>query len=145
MPRPSSVARLRHMLDSAREAVSLIEGKTRRDLEHTRLLQLGLTRLVEIIGEAAARVPKETREKLPAIPWADVVGMRNKLIHGYDTIDLDILWDTVRNELPGLVEALEQATDAATSECLPLVAKAASGAATANRANGLVVDETGWM
>jgi uncharacterized protein with HEPN domain len=42
--------------------------------------------------------------------------MRNKLIHGYDTVDLDILWDTVRNELPGLIEALEQATDALTSE-----------------------------
>jgi uncharacterized protein with HEPN domain len=116
MPCPSGLARLRHRLDSAREAVSLVEGKTRGDLEHTRLLQLGLTRLVEIIGEAAARVPKETREKLSAIPWADVVGMRNKLIHGYDTVDLDILWDTVRNELPGLIEALERATDSATSE-----------------------------
>jgi uncharacterized protein with HEPN domain len=116
MSRHSSPARLARMLDSAREAVSLVEGKTRRDLEHTRLLQLGLTRLVEIIGEAAARVPKGTRDKLPAIPWADVVVMRNKLIHGYDTVDLDILWDTVRNELPGLIEALEQATDALTSE-----------------------------
>jgi uncharacterized protein with HEPN domain len=79
MSRPSGLARLRHMLDSAREAVLLVEGKTRRDLEHTRLLQLGLTRLVEIVGEAAARVPKDTREKLPAIPWADVVGMSNKI------------------------------------------------------------------
>jgi uncharacterized protein with HEPN domain len=116
MSRHSGLARLRHMLDSAREAVSLVEGKTRRDLDHTRLLQLGLTRLVEIIGEAWARVPKQTRDKLPTIPWADVVGMRNKLIHGYDTVDLDIPWYTVRNELPGLIEALEQATDPATSE-----------------------------
>jgi len=54
-------------------------------------LQLGLVRLVEIIGEAATRVSKEGRAKCPAIPWEDVVGMRNKLIHGYDRVDLDIL------------------------------------------------------
>jgi uncharacterized protein with HEPN domain len=56
------------------------------------------------------------QDKYPAIPWADVVGMRNKLIHGYDTVDLDILWDTVTNELPALVEALEKLTDPAASE-----------------------------
>ena len=56
------------------------------------------------------------QDKYPAIPWADVVRMRNKLIHGYDTVDLDILWDTVTNELPALVEALEKLTDPAASE-----------------------------
>jgi uncharacterized protein with HEPN domain len=68
MSRHSSPARLARMLDSAREAVSLVEGKTRRDLEHTRLLQLGLTRLVEIIGEAAARVPKGTGTSFRPFP-----------------------------------------------------------------------------
>jgi uncharacterized protein with HEPN domain len=116
MSRHSGFVRLRHMLESAREAVALVNGKTRRDLDNTRLLQLGLTRLVEIIGEAAARIPKGMQDKYPAIPWADVVGMRNKLIHGYDTVDLDILWDTVTNELPALVEALEKLTDPAASE-----------------------------
>lgn len=80
MSRHSGLVRLHHMLDSAREAVALVEGKTRHDLENTRLLELGLTRLVEIIGEAAARVPNDLRDRLPGIPWADVVGMRNKLI-----------------------------------------------------------------
>jgi len=61
-------------------------------------------------------IPKGMQDKYPAIPWADVVGMRNKLIHGYDTVDLDILWDTVTNELPALVEALEKLTDPAASE-----------------------------
>jgi len=114
MSRHSGFVRLRHMLDSAREAVALVEGKTRHDLENTRLLELGLTRLVEIIGEAAARVPSDLRDRLPGIPWADVVGMRNKLIHGYDTVDLDILWDTVANELPVLIGALEKLTDPAS-------------------------------
>jgi uncharacterized protein with HEPN domain len=95
------------MLDHAREAVELASGKARADLANTRLLQLGLVRLVEIVGEAAASIPREQRAKYPAIPWQDVVGMRNKLIHEYDRIDLDILWDTVTVELPGLIETLQ--------------------------------------
>jgi len=108
MPPRSQAKRLRHMLEHAREAVSLVEGKTRADLESTRLLQLGLVRLVEIIGEAAARAPKEITAQHPEIPWTDVVGMRNKLIHGYDTVDLEILGDTVKNELPELIRALQK-------------------------------------
>lgn len=95
------------MLDHAREAVMLAEGKTEDDLQNHRLLQLGLVRLVEVIGEAAAGVPPEERQQYPEIPWGDVIGMRNKLIHGYDTVDLAILWDTVTNELPGLILVVE--------------------------------------
>jgi uncharacterized protein with HEPN domain len=109
MSRHSSEVRLRHMLDHAREAVDLAKGKSRTDLANTRLLQLGLVRLVEIIGEAAARLPKEERAKYPAIPWEDVVGMRKRLIHGYDMVDLDILWNTVTVELPELIKTLEEA------------------------------------
>lgn len=108
MSRHNDVVRLRHMLDHAREAVDLLSGKTRAELANTRLLQLGLVRLVEIIGEAAARVSREERVKHPAIPWEDVVGMRNKLIHGYDAIDLNILWDTITDDLPRLIAELEK-------------------------------------
>ncbi|MGH9397493.1 MAG: HepT-like ribonuclease domain-containing protein [Terriglobia bacterium] len=109
MSRHSDDFRLRHMLDHAREAVALARDKNRSDLERMRLLQLGLVRLVEIIGEAAARVPKEERMKHSEIPWEDIVGMRNRLIHGYDTVDLDILWNTVIIELPELIQSLEKA------------------------------------
>jgi len=85
----------------------LAAGKDEGDLRNNRLLQLALVRLVEIIGEAAAGVPAEERERHHEIPWGDVIGMRNKLIHGYDTVDLGILWDTVTNELPGLIRAVE--------------------------------------
>lgn len=108
MSRHSDALSLRHMLDHAREAVVLVQGKTQADLRTTRLLQLGLVRLVEIIGEAATRVSKEGRAKYLGIPWEDVIGMRNKLIHGYDTVDLDILWDTVTDDLPQLIEELEK-------------------------------------
>jgi uncharacterized protein with HEPN domain len=97
------------MLDHAREAVALVGGRTRADLAGTRLLQLGLMHLVEIVGEAAARVSEEARARHPAIPWKDVVGMRNKLVHGYDRVDLNVLWDTVTDDLPPLIAALEAA------------------------------------
>ena len=108
MSRHSDAVRLRDMLAHAREAIGLVRGRTRDDLKTTRLLQLGLVRLVEIIGEAAAHVSREGRLKCPAVPWDDVVGMRNKLIHGYASIDLDILWDTVTDDLPRLTVELEK-------------------------------------
>ena len=108
MSRHDDLVRLRHMLDHSREAVGLLHGKTRADLKNTRLLELGLVRLVEIVGEAGARVSKEERAKHPEIPWDDVVGMRNRLIHGYDMVDLEILWDTVRDDLPRLIAVLER-------------------------------------
>lgn len=83
MPRHDTILRLRHMLDHAKEAVTTAQGKTRTDLDTDRLLNLGLVRLLEIIGEAASRVPKEERELYPDIPWSEIVGLRNRLIHGY--------------------------------------------------------------
>ncbi|HEY7217581.1 MAG TPA: DUF86 domain-containing protein [Candidatus Binatia bacterium] len=108
MSRHDDRVRLRHMLDHASEAVSLLKGKTKSQLKRTRLLQLGLMRLVEVIGEAASRISREIRVGHPEIPWEDAVGMRHKLIHDYITVDLDILWDTVKDDLPPLIEALER-------------------------------------
>ena len=99
---------LRHMLDHAREAVELARGKTRADLDADRLLQLALTRLVEIIGEAASRVSTAVQERHPELPWREAIGARNRLIHGYDFVDLDILWEIVANDLPLLVTQVEQ-------------------------------------
>ena len=111
MSQRDEAARLRHMLDAAREAVGFIQGKTRASLEADRGLQLILTRLLEIIGEAAARIPQEWRERYPTIPWSSAVSIRNRLIHGYDDVDLDIVWQTVREDLPRLIEMLENALD----------------------------------
>ena len=83
-------------------------GRARNDLEKDRMLELSLTRLVEIVGEAANRIPAEFRKQHPELPWPMMVGMRNRLIHGYDSVDLDILWDTVRDHLPKLVEQLDR-------------------------------------
>ncbi len=106
MSRRNDRLSLQHMLDHASEAVELTSGQTRNDLEEQRLLQLALVRLVEIVGEAAGRVSKETQELHPEIPWPQIVSMRNRLIHGYDFVDHDILWKTVEEDLPPLIEML---------------------------------------
>lgn len=83
------------------------DGRKRADLDQDRLLNLALVRLLEIIGEAANRVPEEQRAYLPQIPWPQIVSLRNRLIHGYDEVDFDILWQIVVHDLPPLIEALE--------------------------------------
>ena len=100
---------MKDMLDHAREAVELLGNAGREDLGRDRVRQLALTRLVEIIGEAANRVSEEAQRNEPEIPWLQIIGMRNRLIHGYDVIDYDLLWDTIANDLPPLIAALQNA------------------------------------
>ncbi len=107
MSRHETVVRLRHMLDAAHEAAELVRGRSRRELDSDRTLNLALVRLMEIVGEAAGRVPQEERERFPDILWPQIVGLRNRLIHGYDDIDLDILWEVVTQDLPPLIAKLE--------------------------------------
>ncbi len=107
MARPDDPSRLRHMLDHAEEAVRLAEGRRREDLDSDRLLNLSLVRLLEIVGEAAARLSDGTRSRCPQVPWPDVIGLRNRLIHGYDTVDFDILWDIIHDDLPPLIAQLQ--------------------------------------
>jgi len=102
---------MRQMLDYARRAVVMAQGRKRSDLDSDDMLQLALTRLVEIVGEAASRVSAPTRERHAEVPWPDIVGMRNRLIHGYDLVDLNLLWDTVATDLPPLIAALERITE----------------------------------
>ena len=105
--RPEDEERLRHMLDAAKEAMSFVEGRTRADLDRDRLLELGLVKEIEIIGEAAVSVTEAARALLPQIPWLDIIGMRHRLVHAYFDINLNVLWRTVQEDLPPLVAALE--------------------------------------
>jgi len=63
---------------------------------------------VEIVGEAASRVPAEVQDRHPALPWREAIGARNRLIHGYDFVDLDILWEIAATDLPQLISQAEQ-------------------------------------
>jgi len=99
---------LRQILDHALEAVAMTEGKTRADLDKDRQLNLALVRLLEIIGEAATRIPKEDQARFTDISWPEIVSLRNRLIHGYDTVDFDIVWQIIKQDLPGLIESLKK-------------------------------------
>lgn len=98
---------LRQILSHAIEAVQIVDGRTRADLDRDRMLNLALSRLLEIIGEAANRVPDEIQAKYPDLPWLQMIGARNRLIHGYDSVDFDILWNIVAKDLPELIVKLE--------------------------------------
>jgi uncharacterized protein with HEPN domain len=105
--RSNDLIRVRHMVEASREALSFVENKSRADLEENRLLAFALMRCIEIVGEAASKVSRESREAFPEIPWVDIVGMRNQLIHVYAEVDLSVLWKTVADDLPSLIPMLE--------------------------------------
>jgi uncharacterized protein with HEPN domain len=99
--------RLRHMRDHGREALDLIQGIDRAAFDENRVLQLAIVRLLEIVGEAAARTPDTIKSENSQIPWRRISGLRNRLIHGYDTIDLGIVWSVLTGDLPVLLTQLD--------------------------------------
>lgn len=95
------------MLDAARKATDFIKGRKRTDLDKDEKLTLALVRLLEVLGEAAKSVSEQCRQKYPSIPWRQIAGTRDRLIHGYFDIDLDIVWKIVSIDLPSLLAQLE--------------------------------------
>lgn len=106
---------LADMLIYATKAVVMIGETSPDELERNEMQQLALRKLVEIVGEAANRVSPTTQQRHPEIPWPQIIGMRNRLIHGYDVVNLNILWDTITNELPLLIEQLQAIVGAGDS------------------------------
>lgn len=107
MSRHDPRVRVHHMLDNAREAVEMVRNRSRTDLDTDRTLNLALVRLVEVIGEAASRVPEDFRMRHSSVPWRQTIGMRHRLVHGYDTVNFDILWTIIQEDLPPLIRQLE--------------------------------------
>lgn len=104
---PEDLIRVRHMVDAVREALAFAQDKSRHDFDYDRMLVLAIIKELEIIGEAAAKVSAQGRASYPLIPWVDIVGMRNRLIYGYFDVDLDLVWNTVVDDLAPLLEQLE--------------------------------------
>lgn len=97
-----------HMLDTANKAIGFVQGVTRENFDHNELLPLSLTHLLQVIGEAARRISPDFRARHSQVDWRAIVGMRSKVVHDYLNVDEDIVWDTVLNELPSLVNELER-------------------------------------
>ena len=108
MPRHDPQVRLQHMLEYAREAIGLMGDKKRADLDTDRALGLATLRCLEIVGEAASHIPESLRQQHPQIPWPQIIGTRNHLVHGYDLVDYDIIWSTIAEDLPPLIAELEK-------------------------------------
>jgi uncharacterized protein with HEPN domain len=111
MTQHDPLLRMRHMLDYAREAVELLGDRSLDELRSDRVLQLALVQLVGVVGEAGSRIPDDVRQAHPEIPWKLAVGMRHRLFHGYDLIDYEVVFDTVRDSLPPLIKQLENILD----------------------------------
>ena len=99
--------RLRHMLDAAIEIQQYMQSSTREDLNRDRKLVHSLVRLLEIIGEAATQMSEELRDNVSEIPWPVLIGMRNRLIHAYFSINLDVVWSTSTEDIPSLIRELK--------------------------------------
>lgn len=108
---PEDLIRIQHMLDAIKEALAFSRDKSREDLDNNRMLTLAIIKELEIIGEAASKLTPEFKATQTHIPWVDIVGMRNRLTHGYFDIDLDRVWDTVLEDLEPLREELEKIVD----------------------------------
>ena len=111
MSRRDPMVAVQQMRDHSREAMVLAEGRRRADLDLDRIFELALTRLMEVLGEAARRVPDEFRERYPEVPWRQTTDLRNVLIHDYDTVDFDLLWQIIQERLPPLTEQLQAIID----------------------------------
>ena len=100
--------RLRHMLDWAQTSRRIAAGKSRPSLDEDVVLRLALTRTLLVIGEAAYKVTSESRLANPAIPWADIIAMRHRLVHVYYAVDLNVIWSTASEYLPPLIAELQR-------------------------------------
>ncbi|MDP1833201.1 MAG: DUF86 domain-containing protein [Geothrix sp.] len=96
------------MIQAGTKAMALLGGRTRDQFESDETLILALTRLLEILGEAAKAVPEEVKAKAPDIPWKAMAGTRDRLIHGYFDVDLDVVWAILSTDLPELLPMLQR-------------------------------------
>ncbi len=99
-------AYLLDILIAARKALKFVEGIDRDEFEDNEIIQNAVMRPLEIIGEASAKISSKFRRTHTEIPWKDMVGMRNRLMHEYFRVDYGIVWDTIQKDLPKLIDLI---------------------------------------
>ena len=95
------------IIDGMNKAEILLEGVSYSQFETDFRINFAVVRALEIIGEAAKRIPEQVRQRYPDIPWKGMAGMRDRIIHGYDNVDLQIVWDVVKRDIPQLKPKIE--------------------------------------
>lgn len=108
MSKRSELKFLGDVLDHRREARDLVAGTTVDDFVANRQLQLAVTHLLQIIGEAAYHLSAETRGQCPEVPWTDIIGMRHRLVHDYAQVSYRFVWETATRDLDPMIAAIEK-------------------------------------
>ena len=111
MTRHKDSVTLRQILGFSADALAMVEGLSVSDLGNDRKTRYALLHLICVIGEASNRLSEECRAQHTNIPWRDIIGMRNRLIHGYDVVSMEILWDTITVDIKTLHEILKEIVD----------------------------------
>ena len=106
MPEPSQALRLRDMLQACRDIQEHTDGMTATQFGASKMVQQAVLWNLTVIGEAANNLPDEVQEAHLDVPWSAIIGMRHRLVHGYGSIDLQIVWDVVDSGLPLLIPQL---------------------------------------
>lgn len=96
------------ILDAMDKAEILLEDVTYDQFESDFRINFAVVRALEIIGEATKRLPMDVRQQYPKIPWKGMAGMRDRIIHGYDNVDLQIVWDVVKQDIPPAKPQIQQ-------------------------------------
>lgn len=104
---PHSRSAVTDMVTAAELAMSYVEGVEEAAFLTDQEKQDAVVRRLEILGEAAGRVDESIRERFIDIPWREAIGIRNRVIHGYESVDAKIVWDTTQNDLPPLINLLK--------------------------------------
>lgn len=96
------------IIDACERISSYTKGKTEKEFAEDQKTVDAVIRNIEVIGEAASKVPQEVRKRIPDVPWNEVVAMRNKVIHEYFDVNIPIVWKTVKNDIPKLKKAISK-------------------------------------
>jgi len=108
MKQPDDQIRLQHIVDFAGRAISFINDVDQEEFNKNEVLQYACVHLLEIVGEAANGLTDDVRDRYPGIPWLKMINMRNRLIHGYIDIDMEIVWRTIKDDLPPLIDQVRK-------------------------------------
>ena len=99
---------LMHMRDAAQLAQQFVKNRRRDDLDNDRILQLGLAKALELVGESASQISDELKAQQTDIPWNKIIGMRHILVHNYWRVELDVVWETTQADIPALIVRLQR-------------------------------------
>jgi len=99
--------RIHHIIDAAQEELSFVRNVDQENFSNNRMMILSVIKEIEIIGEAVSKISDEIKLMYSDVPWEGIVGMRNRLIHGYFDVDVKLVWNTTKIDLPPLVSSLE--------------------------------------